>query len=423
MVKQVFGGQLKSQLSCCKCGHISETFEPILDLSLGIDQVDHLVDALESFTKVEQIGDSEEKLTCEHCNAQVCKKKRLTLDKAPDAIAFQLKRFTTIDNSIEKIDKHVVYPPELDLKPFHSNPDTVGELKYDLYGVVEHSGLPNYGHYVCTIRSSPSTWYWMNDSHVDSITDASALNQEAYILFYVRQGKFPWFSSLLEGKDAQHDETTRGASPVSVLENIDANCSTSSGEGSSSSSGDKLEKNETRRCNELEKDEISQYKSSFLPGEPPSMRSPTGASNSYNIEDETSPCRVSLHVDASVRYTRTVETTNLNRPSTPPRPKRLWSDNDLGVFDFEYLDEDTPLLPGLKIKPKVKKAKAASASKAMKGPSVDQDAMRLMRGMPASRRKSLMDCMPTQPNATQESRGCPASDPLDKRKRKLVRQY
>jgi ubiquitin C-terminal hydrolase len=42
-----------------------------------------------------------------------------------------------------------------------------GELKYDLYGVVEHSGLlPNYGHYVCTIRSSPSTWYLMNDSHV-----------------------------------------------------------------------------------------------------------------------------------------------------------------------------------------------------------------------------------------------------------------
>jgi ubiquitin C-terminal hydrolase len=41
-----------------------------------------------------------------------------------------------------------------------------GGLKYDLYGVVEHSGLPNYGHYTCTIRSSPSTWYFMNDSKV-----------------------------------------------------------------------------------------------------------------------------------------------------------------------------------------------------------------------------------------------------------------
>ena len=33
---------------------------------------------------------------------------------------------------------------------------------------------------------------------VDSITETRALHQEAYMLFYVRQGLFPWFSSLLE---------------------------------------------------------------------------------------------------------------------------------------------------------------------------------------------------------------------------------
>lgn len=90
---------------------------------MEIDQVDDLVAALESFTKVEQVGDDENKLTCESCKVQVCKDKRLVLDKAPDVIAFQLKRFTTLDNSIEKIDKHVAYPSELDLKPFHNNPD------------------------------------------------------------------------------------------------------------------------------------------------------------------------------------------------------------------------------------------------------------------------------------------------------------
>jgi ubiquitin C-terminal hydrolase len=40
------------------------------------------------------------------------------------------------------------------------------DLKYDLYGLVEHSGSPNFGHYVCTIRSSPSSWHLMNDSLV-----------------------------------------------------------------------------------------------------------------------------------------------------------------------------------------------------------------------------------------------------------------
>ncbi|CAD6242895.1 unnamed protein product [Miscanthus lutarioriparius] len=421
IVKEIFGGQLKSHLSCCECGHSSETFEPFLDLSLEINQVDHLVDALQSFTKVEQIGDSENKLTCESCNAQVCKNKQLTLHRAPDVIAFHLKRFTTLDNSVEKIDKCVAYPLEVDLKPFHSNPDTAGELKYDLYGVVEHSGLPNFGHYVCTIRSSPSTWYLMNDSNVDSITDSSALNQEAYILFYVRQGKFPWFSSLLEGKDALQAENTCGTSPVSVLENIDANCSTSGG-GSSSSSGDKLEKTEASQLEETEKDETSRYKTSFLP-EKPSKRSPLGASNSNNTIDENNPSRASLQNDVA-RCLCSLETTNLDKPSTPRCSKRLSlsSDNEFGVFEFEDFDEEETLLPNLKFQPKAKKAKAASASKAVKGPCIDQNALHLMRGMTSTRRKGLMDCI-TQQNAKHESRRCPASDPLDKKKRKLVLQY
>ncbi|KAM0929979.1 hypothetical protein ACQ4PT_001244 [Festuca glaucescens] len=163
-------------LTCHDCGHCSEILEPFLDLSLEIGQVDNLVAALESFTKVGQIGDAENKLTCDSCNAQIFKDKRFVIDKTPDVVAFHLKRFTTLDNSIEKIDKYVGYPSELDLKLFHSNPEKE----------------------VCTIRSSPTSWHLMNDSLVDSISETSALGQEAYILFYVRQGSFPWFSSMQE---------------------------------------------------------------------------------------------------------------------------------------------------------------------------------------------------------------------------------
>jgi ubiquitin C-terminal hydrolase len=69
------------------------------------------------------IVDAQNKLTCDSCNAEVCKDKRFVIDKAPDVVAFHLKRFATLDGSIDKIDKHVAYPSELDLKPFHSNPD------------------------------------------------------------------------------------------------------------------------------------------------------------------------------------------------------------------------------------------------------------------------------------------------------------
>ncbi|KAM3242994.1 hypothetical protein ACQJBY_055157 [Aegilops geniculata] len=403
IVKQVFGGRLKSQLTCRDCGHSSETFEPFLDLSLEIDQVDDLVAALESFTKVEQVGDDENKLTCESCKVQVCKDKRLVLDKAPDVIAFQLKRFTTLDNSIEKIDKHVAYPSELDLKPFHNNPDKE-ELMYDLYGVVEHSGLPNYGHYVCTIRSSPSTWHLMNDSNVDSITETCALNQEAYILFYVRQGMFPWFSSLLE-------EARSGASPVSVFDNIDADCLTSSNR----SPGDKFEIGETSEC-----------KTSLL-AEEPTKRSLVDASNSTKKKEETtpfriSPLRASFQDDVGRRHAPSAsEITNLERPSTPPpRPKRTISVDNFEVFKFEEFDDkDTPLMPKSEHQPKVKKPKAASASKSVKGPSVDKNATRLMRGMPSARRKGLLDCMISQQNVAQEPRRGSRSDPLGKKKRKL----
>ncbi|KAF7085362.1 hypothetical protein CFC21_088801 [Triticum aestivum] len=403
IVKQVFGGRLKSQLTCRDCGHCSETFEPFLDLSLEIDQVDDLVAALESFTKVEQVGDDENKLTCESCKVQVCKDKRLVLDKAPDVIAFQLKRFTTLDNSIEKIDKHVAYPSELDLKPFHNNPDKE-ELKYDLYGVVEHSGLPNYGHYVCTIRSSRSTWHLMNDSNVDSITETCALNQEAYILFYVRQGMFPWFSSLLE-------EARSGASPVSVLDNIDADCLTSSNR----SPGDKFEIGETSEC-----------KTSLL-AEEPTKRYSVDASSSTNKKEETTPLRISplrasFQDDVGRRHAPSpTKITNLERPSTPPpRPKRPISVDDIEVFKFEEFDDkDTPLMPKSEHQPKVKKPKAASASKSVKGPCVDKNATRLMRGMPSARRKGLLDCMISQQNVVQEPRRGSRSDPLGKKKRKL----
>ncbi|KAK1620702.1 hypothetical protein QYE76_026219 [Lolium multiflorum] len=93
-------------------------------------------------------------------------------------------------------------------------------LKYDLYGVVKHSGLPNFGHYMCTIRSSPTSWHLMNDSLVDSITETSALNQQAYLLFYVRQGMFPWFSSFLQEANSSAHSATKRMYPVNNDHNV-----------------------------------------------------------------------------------------------------------------------------------------------------------------------------------------------------------
>ncbi|KAJ3680667.1 hypothetical protein LUZ60_016945 [Juncus effusus] len=218
IVKQIFGGRLKSQLKCGECGHRSDTFEPFLDLSLEIDDsFQTLENALHSFTKTEVIEDTEVLFTCEGCKTRVSKvEKQMKLDQAPDVLAVHLKRFKNDGSEIEKIDKHVEYPIELDLEPFVSCSNTEHDVKYELYGIVEHRGVFSYGHYVSTIRSSPSSWHLFNDSVVTSITEASALNQTAYILFYIKKGTSPWFSSLITETLTETEETSEG-SPVSVF--------------------------------------------------------------------------------------------------------------------------------------------------------------------------------------------------------------
>ncbi|KAK8490675.1 hypothetical protein V6N13_046926 [Hibiscus sabdariffa] len=221
LVKKVFGGRLVSRLCCCNCGHISCSYEPFNDLSLEIEDVDTLPIALESFTKVEKLDDLVAKFKCENCKQKVSVEKQLLLDQAPSVATFHLKRFKTKGTYVEKIDKHVVFPLELDLQPYTSvNQMSNEELKYQLYAVVKHSGFrPTSGHYVCYIRSSPDTWHNFNDSTVTSVEAEKVLSEEAYILFYARVG-IPWFSIATEIQKPGSDPGISDPSPKSVLDNI-----------------------------------------------------------------------------------------------------------------------------------------------------------------------------------------------------------
>lgn len=167
-MKQAFGGRLVSKLRCCNCGHCSDTYETLIDLSLEIEDVDSVDTALESFTKVEKIEDSETKFTCEKCKEQVSIEKQLVLDKAPTVAALHLKRFKTDGSLVEKIDKYVSFPLELDLHAYADNSQTDNvEMKYDLYAVIVHIGFSYCsGHYYSFIRSAPNEWYKFDDSKV-----------------------------------------------------------------------------------------------------------------------------------------------------------------------------------------------------------------------------------------------------------------
>ncbi|BAT99376.1 hypothetical protein LR48_Vigan07g128200 [Vigna angularis] len=216
LVQKVFGGRLISKLQCCSCGCTSDTYEPLIDMSLEIESVDSLPSALESFTKVEKIDAN---FRCDSCKEEVSMEKQLMLDLTPSIAAFHLKRFKTDGILVEKIDKHIDFPLELDLQPYTiSNQNNDVLMKYDLYAIVVHTGFSSTsGHYFCFIRSGPDTWHKLDDSMVTEVSGDSVRSQEAYILFYARQGT-PWFSSIMESQKQCLDPNISSTSPTSVLD-------------------------------------------------------------------------------------------------------------------------------------------------------------------------------------------------------------
>lgn len=59
---------------------------------------------------------------------------------------------------------------------------------YDLFGVVNHFGSLNGGHYTATCKSSiDNGWYYYNDSSVSSAGNQKIMNDAAYVLFYRRR--------------------------------------------------------------------------------------------------------------------------------------------------------------------------------------------------------------------------------------------
>ncbi|KAG1360904.1 putative ubiquitin carboxyl-terminal hydrolase 21-like [Cocos nucifera] len=212
-----------------------DTFESLLDLSLGIDGMASLTEALESYTKVEMLEPSK----CDGCHATVPKEKQLKLDQAPQVALFHLKRFKIDGADVCKINNFVEFPLELDLQPFLCSPQDEEQLNYDLYAVVVHLGNLDRGHYFSIIRSSRSSWHLMDDANVVRCSGIEVLNAQAYMLFYIKQGSSPWFSSFIEG---QMTCQTIGA-PDFIMDWRDKNFAF----GETSNSGSSVHSPETRK--------------------------------------------------------------------------------------------------------------------------------------------------------------------------------
>ncbi|XP_030610264.1 ubiquitin carboxyl-terminal hydrolase 42 [Archocentrus centrarchus] len=182
-IHQVFGGYLRSRVKCLNCKAVSDTFDPFLDITLEIKTALSVSKALEQFVKPEQL-DGENAYKCTKCKKMVTASKRFTIHRSSNVLTLSLKRFANFSGG--KITKDVKYPEYLDLRPFMSQSQGEAQL-YGLYAVLVHSGFSCHaGHYFCYIKASNGQWYQMNDSSVSVSDIRSVLNQQAYVLFYIK---------------------------------------------------------------------------------------------------------------------------------------------------------------------------------------------------------------------------------------------
>lgn len=167
--------------------------------------------------------------------------KQYLISKVPAVLILHLKRFQAQRVDFRKVTRHVSFPILLDLAPIcknHRKP-----RMYALYGVVEHSGTIHGGHYVAYVKSRlplkpddprwsflpskyeneaatsesaeertkeeeqeekeeetkeatgdnsvkieppPGKWYYISDSRVTEVDEATVLKRQAYLLFYER---------------------------------------------------------------------------------------------------------------------------------------------------------------------------------------------------------------------------------------------
>ena len=150
-----------------------------------------LNDCLESFMKEEKI-----EYKCEKClkdndekiKEKVTKKEKFT--KLPPVLILTLQRFKTRKTYSQKINCLIEFPLT-DLK--------IENEEYDLYGVINHNGTIQSGHYTAIInlkdqfksknKKNDSEWVMFNDSTYQIISKEKIQSEQAYILVYINKNK------------------------------------------------------------------------------------------------------------------------------------------------------------------------------------------------------------------------------------------
>lgn len=182
----LFYGIHVSQIKSLESDYTCSSPEPFFNIMLPIGDVKTLIGCFDLFTKEEELGE-DNKLTNDKTKKKELVSKQIRFWNLPKILVITLKRFSFMSRG-KKNKEFIDFPLEnLDLSKYIIGYDKK-DYKYDLYGICNHSGVTEGGHYFAYVKNANQKWYNFNDARVEEITNLDKLKSPyAYCLFYRKQ--------------------------------------------------------------------------------------------------------------------------------------------------------------------------------------------------------------------------------------------
>ena len=161
---------------------LAVTPEPFCILSLPIPNKETitLFDCLDFYCLFERL-EGDNAWYNENTNEKQAVDKVLVFWSLPKILIIDLKRFT---NYNRKINNCIDIPiNDVNLSKYVKGYNKESYI-YDLYGVCNHIGNCNGGHYTSFVKNANNKWYEFNDTNVNEINEANIISEKSYCLFY-----------------------------------------------------------------------------------------------------------------------------------------------------------------------------------------------------------------------------------------------
>lgn len=174
-LKDIFYGQLISQIICGHCHKIHHNYEVFMNIMLPI-HAETLAENMDTFFGEETVNADNNDWCCDQCKQKEKSSKVTKIWRGPKILVVSLKRFAA---NLRKKNDPISIPRLLDMSTY-----TIGRTHttYILKGVACHSGSFQFGHY-CAIVNINDSWFIIDDDVVRPLDTMDRL-ANGYVFFY-----------------------------------------------------------------------------------------------------------------------------------------------------------------------------------------------------------------------------------------------